>query len=370
MAEDGLSSIAIVSGRRPMKFQVGRIALEARQDMAGWHQALILCAAVLLGFLLSAAILVAVGVGPSDLVGTFIVDNLFVADNLRSVLTSSASLILAGEAAALAFRVRFWNLGIEGQMVWGAIATMAVSIFQIGPEHWRLPLMLVAAILAGAAWVGGTAFLKLRLGVNEIISTLLLNYVAGYFLLHLLFGAWLDPKDSFPHSQQLRAAERLPELAWGIPASLPLALTVALILWWLVRFSRIGIYARIVHANDRMALAIGIPIGAVTVAAVLASGAVAGTAGFVITAGEVGRLSQSFYQGFGFSGVLIAFLARNHPIGVTGVAFLVALLFAGGNSLQIFYQVPFSMVQLIQAIIVMTVAASDFLIRHRLAWQR
>lgn len=351
-------------------FRLGRLGLELRQSMPGWQQALVIAGAGLLGLVLSTAILLAIGVAPGDLVETFVVDNLVVADNLRSVLTSTASLILAGEAAALAFRVRFWNLGVEGQMVWGGIAATAVTIFQWGSDPLRLPLMFVLALLGGAVWIGVTLLLKLRLGVNEIISTLLLNYVATHFLEHLLFGAWLDPKDSFPHSAIFTAAERLPHLVWGLPAALPLALVVALILWWLTGMSRAGIYMRIIHANDRMARAIGIPIVPVTLGTVLLSGALAGMAGFAVSAGDVGRLSLTFYQGFGFSGILIAFLARNHPMGVIGVSFLIALLYAGGNSLQIFDQVPYSIVQLIEAIIVMTVAGSEFLIRHRLAWRR
>lgn len=370
MPDDAASTLVVVPQRPAPAFSLGRLVLEPRQDMAARQQTFILVGAVVAGLALSAAILLTVGLGPSDLLQTFILDNLFVADNLRSVLTSTAPLILAGQAAALAFRVRFWNLGIEGQMIWGGIATTAVSILHLGPEPLRLPLMLLLSLVAGAAWIGGPVLLKLRFGVNEIILTLLLNYVAAYLLLHLLFGAWLDPKDSFPHSPQFGSAERLPDLAWGIPSALPFALAAALALWWLTQVSRFGAYMRIIHANDRMALAIGIPIGAVVLVAALLSGALAATAGFVVVSGEVGRLSQSFYQGFVFSGVLIAFLARNHPIGVAGVAFLVALLFAGGNSLQIFYQVPFSMVQLIQAIIVMTVASSEFLIRHRLGWRR
>ena len=365
VALDGLRSARSGPSRR-----VRRLTLELRQDMAGWRQGAILLAALALGFALSAVILFAVGLGPFDLFETFIVDNLFVANNLRTVLAETAPLVVAGQAAAIAFRVRFWNLGIEGQMVWGAIAATAVSIGQVGPLGLRLPLMFGLAVLAGMVWVAGPVVLKLRLGVNEIIATLLLNYVAGYFLLHLLFGAWLDPKDSFPHSPQFRTAERLPDLAWGMSWALPFALGITLLLWWLVAMSRMGAYMRLVHANQRMALAVGVPIGAVTLGAVLLSGALAAAAGFIVTVGEVGRLSQTFYQGFGFSAVLIAFLARNHPLGVAAAAFLVALLFAGGSSLQIFYQVPISMVQPIQAIVVMTVAASELFIRHRLRWNR
>ena len=338
--------------------------------MPAWQHALILAAAIVFGLALSTAILVAVGVDPADLLHTFFVDNLFVPSNLRSVLTHTARLILVGLAAAVAFRVRFWNLGIEGQMIWGGIGTATVSILQIGPEATRLPLMLLFALAGGVGWVLIAAIMKMRLGINEIITTLLMNYVAANFMLHLLFGAWLDPRSSFPHSPQFAAFERLPVLPGGIGADLPVALVLMLGVWWLTRVSRAGLYMKFVESNNRMATAVGVPVNAVTLAAVLLSGALAAAAGYVISAGDAGRLTQNFFEGYGFSGILIAFLARNDPLLVGVVAFLVALLFDTGKTLQVFYQIPFSMVQLIQAIIVMSVAASEFLIRHRIRLNR
>ena len=139
---------------------------------------------------------------------------------------------------------------------------------------------------------------------------------------------------------------------------------------WLVLFTRFGFYVRFVHDNDRMALAAGVPLRAVIWSRVLLSGALSALAGFVIATAQEGRLTQSFFEGYGFSGILIAFLARNNPIAAMIVAVLVAVLFVTGRTLQVFYQIPFAMVQLIQAIIVICVAASEFLMRHRLHWVR
>jgi simple sugar transport system permease protein len=117
-----------------------------------------------------------------------------------------------------------------------------------------------------------------------------------------------------------------------------------------------------------MARAVGVPLVAVTAGSILLSGALSGLGGFVVLAGQEGRLTQSFYEGYGFSGVLIAFLARTNPAAAVIVAALTALLFVTGQSLQVFYQIPFSIVQLIQAVIVIAVATSEFFIRHRLHW--
>jgi ABC-type uncharacterized transport system permease subunit len=343
-----------------------RYALEVRQQPSVGWQALVLSLAVLLGLAISAAILVAAGVPAEELANEFITQTLLDGQNLRAVLFQAAPMILVGLAGALAFRARFWNLGLEGQMIWGAIGATAVSLFDIGPPALRLSLMAAAALVCGLLWALGPALLKLRLGVNEIISTLMLNYVAGNLLLHLVYGPWKDPKDAFPYSPQFRPFERLPELFDGVSSAIALAALVAVAAWWLVSVSRIGLYLRFVDANPRMAHAVGVPVAATIFGSVLASGALAGLAGFVVASGQEGRLTQAFYQGYGFSGILIAFLARNNPLAASVVALLVATLFVTGRSLQVFYQIPFSMVQLIQAVIVVCVASSDFFIRHRL----
>lgn len=342
-----------------------RFALEIRQQLSWQRQAIIVGLAILAGCAISAVILIAAGVSATDLLNEFVIQTFFDAQNVQAVLFQAAPMIMIGLAAALAFRVRFWNLGLEGQMIWGAIGATAVSIFEIGPESTRLLLMFATAALAGLLWALGPALLKLRLGVNEIISTLMLNYVASNFLLHMLYGAWKDPKSAFPHSPQFREFERLPEIIAGFSSAIVIGLVVAALVWWLTDVSRAGLYMRFVYANRRMAEAVGVSVRQVMLGAVLISGALGGVAGFVVAAGQEGRLTQGFFQGYGFSGILIAFLARNHPIAAAIVAVLVAGLFVTGRTLQVFYQIPFAMVQLIQAIIVICVAASEFFIRHR-----
>jgi len=344
-----------------------RYALEVRQQMAWPRQALILAVSLAIGFGISAAILVAAGVPAGELLNEFVLQTLFDRQSLQAVLFQAAPMILVGLGAAMAFRARFWNLGLEGQMIWGAIGATAVSFFDVGPHALRLPLMLCMAITFGLVWALAPVLLKLRLGVNEIISSLMLNYIAGNFLLHLVYGPWKDPKDAFPYSPQFRGFERLPEWFGSTgPTAIALALAVTLLAWWFVGISRAGLYLRFVDANPRMAHAVGVPVRRMVLSAVLLSGALSGIAGFVVVAGQEGRLTQAFYTGYGVSGILIAFLARNNPLAATVVALLVAALFVAGRNLQVFYQIPFSMVQLIQAIVVICVASSDFFIRHRI----
>ncbi|KQM77420.1 ABC transporter permease [Xylophilus sp. Leaf220] len=343
-----------------------RYTLELRQQLGWPQQAAILALAVAVGLFVCGAILVAAGVAPADLVNEFVVQTFTDPQNLRAVLFQAAPMVMVGLAAAMAFRARFWNLGLEGQMVWGAIGATAVSLHAVGPPGLRLWLMAAAALVCGLLWVVLPAVLKMRLGINEIISSLMLNYVAANFLLHLLYGAWKDPKDAFPYSPKFESFERLPDIAGGFSSAIVLAALVAVAAWWFVDRSRAGLYLRFVHAGSRVADAVGVPVRRLVAGSVLLSGALAGLAGFLVAAGQEGRLTQSFYSGYGFSGILIAFLARNNPLAASVVAVLVATLFVAGRSLQVFYQIPFSMVQLIQAILVVCVASSDFFIRHRI----
>lgn len=350
--------------------RLGRVRLEVRQDIPRWHRTALLVGSVVIGILVSSQVLIWAGVDAGDLVNEFVVQNLSDPQALVLILMQAVPLVCVSLSAAVAFRVRFWNLGIEGQMIWGAIGATAVTIFGVGPPELRLPVMFVAAMLGAILWIVLPLFLKQRIGVNEIITTLLLNYVAGDFLLHLLFGPWKDPHDSFPHSAAFTVLERLPSLGGAVNSSVLLVLAAAIAVWWLVRFSRAGFYMSVINANPRMARAVGTPVVAVITGVAALSAALSGLAGFVICAGQEGRLTQSFYQGYGFSGILIAFLARTDPLASVIVSFLIALLFVTGRNLQVFYQIPFAMVQLIQAIIVISVASSEFFIRHRVRWAR
>jgi simple sugar transport system permease protein len=350
---------------------MGRLNLEIRQSLPAWKHAVFLLLSLLAGFAISAGVLAANGVDVSSIYEEFIVFTFFDRLGLSSVLIQCSPLILVGLSAAVAFRVQFWNIGIEGQFFFGAIGGTLVAIHDWGPPEIRLGLMFVAALIGGFLWMLVPALLKLKLGVNEIITTLLLNYVAFYFVMNQVYGPWKDRTDNFPHTQLFDSVERLPPLGWEkVHSGLVLSLVLAALVWWLMQRSRFGAYMRFVGANPRMALAVGVPVTLVVFLAAALSGALSGAAGFVMTAAQEYRLSPTLAYGYVFSGIVIAFLARNNPIGVVVVAFLLGGLYVAGQNLKVFYELPASVVGLIEAIIVMCVASSEFLIRHRLRWVR
>ncbi|MBN9669726.1 ABC transporter permease [Roseibium aggregatum] len=344
--------------------------LEVRQNVPETQRLACYAASLAVAAAISFALLALSGVAPSDVMREIATVAFSSPRALGSVLAQTAPLVMAGLATAIAFRSNFWNIGLEGQMILGAIFASVVAIYDVGPEPARLVLMAVAAMAGGMLWVSVPAMLKQRLGVSEVITTLLLNYVAFNLLLHLLYGPWKDPVSSFPHTEQYEAFERLPLLGWlNLTWTLPLAALLAGLLWWLLSYSRIGYLLDMTSSNREMARAVGVPVAGLTVAAILASGAVGGLTGFSIAAGVEFRMTQDFFAGYLFSGVLIAFLGRNHPAGVVIVAFFMAILLLVGQSLQIFFQVPSALVQLVQAIFIICVAASEFFLTYRMHWR-
>lgn len=344
--------------------------LERRQTVSDVYRVSLYCISLLVATAFSVALLALAGVAPSDLVREVSAVAFSSPRALGSVLVQTAPFVMAGLATAIAFRANFWNIGLEGQMILGAIFASIVAIYNIGPDSTRLILMALAAAAGGMLWVAGPAWLKQRLGINEVITTLLLNYVAFNLLLHLLYGAWKDPVSSFPHTQQYEAMERLPMLGWlNLNGTLPLAIGFALIAWWALSYSRAGYLIDLTSTNRDMARAAGVPVVGLTLAAIFASGAMGGLTGFAIAAGVEYRMTQDFFSGYMFSGVLIAFLGRNHPLGVVIVSFAMAILILVGQSLQVFFQVPSSLVRLVQAIFIICVAASEFFLTYKMHWR-
>lgn len=346
-----------------------RPVLEARQDASMALRAGTLIGAIGVGLAISLILIIAFGVDATNIFEEFIVLTFFDSAGLANVMLEWGPLILVGLAASIAFSVQFWNIGIEGQVTLGAVGAAAVAITNGGPAETRLFVMAIAGMGAAVVWIGVPLFLKLRLGVNEIISTLMLNYVAGLFVMNQLFGSWQDPADHYHHTEKFDPIERLPQIGWGqVEVGLFIALGVALLIWVLTQKSRFGIYMRLVGSNRDMALATGVPVLAVLMVAVGLSGGLSGLAGFVLSSGQEYRLTPFLTIGFGFSGIVIAFLARNNPLGVVVVAFLMAGLFVAGDSLQVFYGLPAAMVGLIQALMVMCVVGSEFFVRYRVHW--
>jgi len=319
------------------------------------------------GLTITFAILVIAGVSPGDILNEFVFQVFFSSMGLAQTVTTSTPLILVGLGASAALKLKFWNIGIEGQLWMGAVAATGIAIHDIGPPELRLPLMLIAAILGGAIWIAIPAFFKLRYGVNEIIMTLMMTYVAFLFVQHILFGTWQDPSTSFPVSEHFNDVERLSRLGWGnTHTGIWIALGAGALMWLLVDRSRFGFYSTAVGSNITAAKGAGLPVTLTIIISVLLSGGVSGLAGAVIVAGAEYRLTQFLAHGYTFSGIVIAFIARFRPIGVVVAGLVIGGIYTAGGTLKVFYSLSEAMVILIEGIILLSLLISEFFASYQI----
>jgi len=292
---------------------------------------------------------------------------------LTETLTRATPLILTGLAAAVAFRARLFNIGAEGQLYAGALAAVAVGGLHGGSgfdvSAWLLfPLMIAAAMLAGALWLLGPALLKSRLGVDEVVTTLLLNFIALLVVSAMLDGPMKDPGAmGWPQSVALQETLQLGKLIERsrVHTGLLVALALALLLWALLRFTTLGFQIRAVGANARAAAFAGMPVQAVGLKVALLSGALAGLAGALEVAGRTGYVTLDMSPGYGYSGIVIAMLAMLNPIGVVAAAVFVAGMLVGADSMSRAVSVPTYIADVIVAISLITMLMATMLTQYR-----
>lgn len=292
-------------------------------------------------------------------------------------LTRATPLILTGLAAAVAFRARLYNIGAEGQLYAGALAAVAVGGLH-GGETAGLPLpvlavgMFAAAALAGALLLLGPALLKAKLGVDEVVTTLLLNFIVLLGVSALLDGPMKDPTAlGWPQSVALASELELGRLVEGtrVHAGLLHAIGLAVILWALLRFTLFGFDVRALGANSRAAAFAGVPPVRTLAWVALLSGALAGLAGAIEVAGRAGYVTLDMSPGYGYSGIVIAMLAGLHPLAVVAAAIFVAGIQVGADSMSRVVGVPTYIADVIVAASLVSVLVATLLAQHRVRWR-
>ena len=325
------------------------------------------------GGLLAGGIVMALGGhDPVDAYNSMWEGSLGSIDGLQSTLIKATPLILTGLAVATALRAGLWNIGGEGQLIVGAIAATGVGLYAPAlPRPVLLVAMLIAGCAGGAAWAAIAAAPRALIGLNEIIVTLFMNYIAILFMDYLIFGPWGDPKAfGFAYSRALPDSAGLPLIpVAGVHIGILIAILVAIGAWWLMERTPWGFSVRVVGGNPRAAEYLGLGISRRLVIALAISGAIAGLAGVIELTGVTNRLQEGISVNYGYSGVLIAFLARGRLLGVVLAAFLFAVLVVGSYALQT-TGVAQPIATIIQALIIVFLLAGDAALAVRLRFVR
>ncbi|MFS2034130.1 ABC transporter permease [Polaromonas sp. CT11-55] len=297
---------------------------------------------------------------------------------LSETLTRAIPLILTGLAATVAFKARLFNIGAEGQLYAGALAAVAVGGLH-GGTGFELPvwllfgLMLLAAALAGALLLLGPALLKARLGVDEVVTTLLLNFVMLLFVSAMLDGPMKDPTAmGWPQSVALMGELELSKLVeqTRIHTGLFWALGLALALWALLKYTVLGFDIRAMGANTRAAAFAGVPVTRTVVLVALLSGALAGLAGAIEVAGRTSYVTLDMSPGYGYTGIVIAMLAALNPLGVVAAAVFVAGVLVGADTMSRAVGVPTYIADVIVAASLISVLVATLMTQYRLVWGR
>ena len=292
---------------------------------------------------------------------------------ISETLTRATPLIFTGLAAALAFRAKLWNIGAEGQLYMGAcIATwLGTGMLQL-PSLLMLPLLFLAGALAGGLLLLGPTVLKTRLGVDEVVTTLLLNFIVVLFVNWLVFGPWKDPMAmGWPQAAPVVDSATLElimpksRLHWGFV----IALFSAILCWILVRFTSWGYEIRAVGLNQHASRFAGIPVNAVVVRTALISGGLAGFAGVSELCGLRGYLTLDLSPGFGYSGIVVAMLAALHPLGVVVSALFVAVISIGADSMSRSLNISNYIAEVATAISLLAVLAAMFFSNYKIRWR-
>jgi len=292
-------------------------------------------------------------------------------------LTRATPLILTGLAVALAFRARLYNIGAEGQLYAGALAAVAVGGLHGGtgwplPATLLFPAMIAAACAAGAALLLGPAWLKVRFGVDEVVTTLLLNFIVLLLVSAMLDGPMKDPSAlGWPQSVAIADAMQLSKLVERsrVHSGLLIALALAGVLAGMLRHTTLGLEIRAVGANARAAAFAGMPVRAVVWKVALLSGALAGLAGAVEVAGRAGYVTLDMSPGYGYSGIVVAMLAALHPLGVVAAAVFVAGMLVGADSMSRAVGVPTYIADVIVAVALLAVLVATLGVRWRVRWR-
>lgn len=292
---------------------------------------------------------------------------------LTETLTRAVPLILTGLAAAVAFRAHLYNIGAEGQLYAGALAAVAVGGLHGGTGlEWSpyllFPLMMLAAALAGALWLLGPALMKARLGVDEVVTTLLLNFVMLLLVSALLDGPMKDPTAmGWPQSVALQGDLELAKLVpqTRLHTGLLWALALAVLVWGLMARTVAGFRIRAVGANARAAAFAGVPVTRTVVLVALLSGGLAGLAGAIEVAGRTSYVTLDMSPGYGYSGIVIAMLAGLNPLGVVAAAIFVAGVLVGADSMSRAVGVPTYLADVIVATSLLAVLVAALFTQYR-----
>ena len=357
------------------------LKIEKRPAPSSWVELGISGLSVIIALLTGSILIWTQGFDPLHIYSTLFSGAFGSFSALAKTLTKTIPLLLIGVGLALAFKARAWNIGAPGQMIIGAIAGTGVALFLPfdlpAPAH--IALMFIAGFAAGAGFAAICAFLNNKIGLDMVISTLLLNYVALKLLLYLLYGPWQAPGWGFPYTETLPASLWLPTLA-GTRIHYPtliIGIVAVALIYVLMRRTKLGYEIRVFGENPKAARYAGMSSFKIIMLVMIISGGLAGLAGVGEVAGIHHVLKQgidgsglAYVSSYGYTAIIVAWLGRRSALGSALAAFFIAGILVGGYSIQLIEGVPFAMVSAILGLILISLIGGAILARYKFTFKR
>ena len=293
---------------------------------------------------------------------------------LATTIRRTIPFLLAGVGLTLAFKARFWNIGAEGQLLLGTIAASWVALFSPIPSFLLIPAMFLFGFLAGAMWGLIPAVLKSKLGVNEVITTLMMNYIAINFVQFLVQGPWKGEQQwGFPYTDMYPAQARLATLGntnvhW---LTLIIGLLASVFAYFLVKNTTPGYEIKVIGRNQSAAKFAGMSKVKTTLLVMIISGGLAGMAGVGEVAGihHMLRSPNQISLGYGYTAIIVAWLARNNPLAVILTSIFFGALLAGGNAIKVSLGLPFQIINVFNGLILLFLIGSEFFMSYKITWR-
>lgn len=326
--------------------------------------------AVVLTILSGMIIFASMGKSPIEGTYVFFIEPVTSLYGLGELAIKATPLILIALGLAVGFKANIWNIGAEGQLVMGAIVGGGLALWFYDSESaWLLPMMILFGALGGAMWAAIPAFLKTKFKTNEILTSLMLTYVAILFLNFMVNGPYRDPSGyNFPESRLFHDSALLPILMEGTRLNLGSVIILLLLigLWIMLARTIIGFQVKVVGQSPDAAKYAGFSQKKIVWFAFLLGGAMAGMAGIMEVSGPIGQLLPSISPGYGFTAIIVAFLGRLHPLGILFAGLIMAISYLGGESAQISLGLPVALTGLFQGLLLFFLLAADVLIMYRI----
>jgi general nucleoside transport system permease protein len=311
------------------------------------------------------------GINPITALDVYFVEPLTDSYSLEEIAVKATPLVMIAVGLSLCYIANIWNIGAEGQFIAGAVAGSSVAVHTLGTDagHWVLPAMLLLGAAGGALYALIPAICKVRFGASEILTSLMLVYVADLGMDYLVRGPWRDPHGlNFPTTGDFDPVATVPTLIEGsrLHAGSILTLVVVTLVAVLLGRTIMGFEIRLVGTAPKAARFSGFNADKLVLSTFAVSGALAGLAGIIEVAGPIGHLDPGVSTGYGFTAIIVAFLGRLNPVGILVAGLFLALTFIGGEEAQISLKVPRDLTNVFQGILLFYVLACDSMIVYRI----